>query len=419
MTLTQLSLPRMNGDAARVQVAEVAEALFGRADELATDLASAITKEVRLYQTTAPVPFEMVVDGCASNIRPVLEAITADTEFDTSAAVTLGTERARDGVPLASVMEAYRVGFHGVWDAAMKESAARPDHNSDAVRMLTAKIFAAQDMFTSTMAAAYRDEQSRRALDDESERSVLIDSVLQGRLFEQSSVWEAADYLRLPSEGPFVVIAAEVAVVGAEALPEIDSKLRSMDVFSAWRLLPDLQVGIVHIKSDKQLEQVLALTNRMATHRVGVSARFDDLRETAQALRFARVMLRGRADSEQQVSLFDGSILATAAVSAPEIMVKLVTPTIECFAGLATNERDVLLDTFRVWLENDGSLRTAGELLFCHPNTVRYRLHRIEQRTGRSLTRPRDLAELSLAFEVHRRLMWQSEKRHHRMPNHE
>ncbi len=98
-------------------------------------------------------------------------------------------------------------------------------------------------------------------------------------------------------------------------------------------------------------------------------------------------------------------------------MVKLVTPTIECFAGLADNERDILFDTFRVWLENDGSLRTAGELLFCHPNTVRYRLHRIEQRTGRSLTRPRDVAELSLAFEVHRRLMWQPEKRQRQKAN--
>jgi len=117
------------------------------------------------------------------------------------------------------------------------------------------------------------------------------------------------------------------------------------------------------------------------------------------------VTLRGRPDQESRVTLFDGSILSTAAVSAPEVMVKLARPTIDCFAELAADERDVLFETFRVWLENDGSLRTVGELLFCHPNTVRYRLHRIEQRTGRSVTRPRDVAELSLAFEVHRLLM--------------
>ena len=409
MRLLESSLPRMNGDTVRQHLAKVAEALYERSDELATDLARAITHNVRLYQASVPLPFEIIVDGCATNMRSVLEAIAADTEFDTSAATKLGIERARDGIPLASVMEAYRIGFRGVWDAAVKESAVQADRSSATLRVLTAKIFAAQDIFTSAMASSYRAEQSRRALIDESERSVLIDSVLHGQLFEQSSVWEAADYLRLPSEGPYVVIAAEVPAVGAEALPEIESKLRSLDVFSAWRLLPDVQVGIVHVNTDKHLGNVLALISRMATNRVGVSTRFDDLRETAQALRFARVMLRGRVNAGLQVTSFDGSILATAAVSAPEIMVKLVTPTIECFAGLADNERDILFDTFRVWLESDGSLRTAGELLFCHPNTVRYRLHRIEQRTGRSLTHPRDIAELSLAFEVQRRLMWQPE----------
>jgi DNA-binding PucR family transcriptional regulator len=47
----------------------------------------------------------------------------------------------------------------------------------------------------------------------------------------------------------------------------------------------------------------------------------------------------------------------------------------------------------------------AAERLFCHPNTVRHRLRRIEKRTDRSLSRPRDVAELCLVFEVHRRLM--------------
>lgn len=393
----------MDGEKARRQVAEVAEALTRRTDELATTVAHAIRREVSLYRATEPVSFERVVHGCASNIRSVLSAIATDTEFDPAAAADLGIERARDGVPLASVMEAYRVAFRGLWDAAVKEVTGRPQTNGEAVRLMTAKIHTAQDVFTAAMASAYRDEQTRRLTGDESEREILIDSLLHGRLFERWSIWEAADCLRLPAQGPYVVIAAE-ASVGTEALPGIESKLRSMDVFSAWQLLPDLQVGIVHVKNEKQLTNVLALVSRMASNRVGVSAQFDDLRDTAQALRYARVTLRGRSEGPR-VTLFNGSILSTAAVSAPEVMVKLAKPIIDCFVELAADERDVLFETFRVWLENDGSLRAVGELLFCHPNTVRYRLHRIEQRTGRSVTRPRDVAELSLAFEVHRLLM--------------
>jgi hypothetical protein len=417
MRLLESSLTRMNGHVVQQQVAEIAEALYRRTDDLAPVLARAITREVRLYQTTTPVPFGVIVGACAANMRPIFTAIADDSAFDPTPAAELGIQRAGDGVPLTSLMEAYRVGFRCVWDAVMTESGTRDHVNGDVICTLTAKVSAAQDIYTDAMATAYREEKARRVVSDESERSALIDSVLRGRLFEQWSIWEAADYLRLPTEGPYVVIAAEIAELGMDALPEVESKLRSLDVFSAWRMLPDLQVGIVHVKTDKHLASVLALVSRTATTRIGVSARFDDLRETAQALRCARITLRGRPDPGLRVTQFDGSIMATAAVSAPEVMVKLVTPMIDCFAELAHHERDILFDTFRVWVENDGSLRVVGELLFCHPNTVRYRLHRIEQRTGRSLSRPRDVAELCLAFEVHRRLMWQTQDRDHQTPD--
>jgi DNA-binding PucR family transcriptional regulator len=103
--------------------------------------------------------------------------------------------------------------------------------------------------------------------------------------------------------------------------------------------------------------------------------------------------------------VFDGSILATAAISAPEAMIKTVGAALVGFGDLPDEDRAMLFETFRVWQDNDASVRGAAEVLFCHPNTVRHRLRRIEKHTGRSLSRPRDVAELCLAFEVHRRLM--------------
>jgi sugar diacid utilization regulator len=143
----------------------------------------------------------------------------------------------------------------------------------------------------------------------------------------------------------------------------------------------------------------------LATERVGVSAPFDDLRDTPQALHFAKVMLRGRPDEASPVAVFDGSILATAAVSAPDVMVKSIGNALDGFGNLPDDERDMLFETFRVWQDNDASVRGTAEVLICHPNTVRHRLRRIEKHSGRFLSRPRDVAELSLAFEVHRRLM--------------
>jgi DNA-binding PucR family transcriptional regulator len=86
-------------------------------------------------------------------------------------------------------------------------------------------------------------------------------------------------------------------------------------------------------------------------------------------------------------------------------MVKSIGNALDGFGNLPDDERDMLFETFRVWQDNDASVRGTAEVLICHPNTVRHRLRRIEKHSGRFLSRPRDVAELSLAFEVHRRLM--------------
>jgi sugar diacid utilization regulator len=253
--------------------------------------------------------------------------------------------------------------------------------------------------------AGYRDEQNRQLLAEGSQRANLIDALLEGRAFDEWSLREVAGRLRLPINGPFVVVAAQAATVGDEPLRAIESKLRSLDIFSVWRRLPDVQVGIVHVTSDQILGVVVALMSRTTTARVGVSAAFKDLRDTPQALHVARMMLRGPIDSTCSVAVFDGSILTTAAVSAPQAMVQTVGAALDGFGDLPDGEREMLFETFRVWQDTEGSVGGAADILFCHPNTVRHRLRRIEKRTGRSLSRPRDVAELCLAFEVHRRLM--------------
>jgi len=261
------------------------------------------------------------------------------------------------------------------------------------------------ELIATALVAGYRDEQKRQLLAEVSQRLSQVDALLEGQAFDDWSLRDLAGHLRLPINGPFVVIAGHIPSAGDEPLPEIESKLRSLDIFSAWRRLPDLQVGIVHVASSQGLDRVVALLSRMTTVRVGVSAAFGDLRDAPRALHVARVMLHGPTDSTSSVAVFDGSILATAAVSAPEAMIKTVGAALDGFGDLPDEERVLLFETFRVWQDNDALVSAAAAQLFCHPNTVRHRLRRIEKHTGRSLSRPRDVAELCLAFEVHRRLM--------------
>jgi DNA-binding PucR family transcriptional regulator len=250
------------------------------------------------------------------------------------------------------------------------------------------------------MVNAYRDELTRQLLTREAERVALVEALLEGRVVEEAGLWEIATMLRLPVRGPYVVVAAECPAIGKSALSGIEGKLSSLDIASAWRLLPDIQIGLVHIRSDAKFDTLQQAMARHAVTRIGISSRFDDLSRTPEAVTYARIALSAERVDGSLVGVFEADPLAIAAVSAPEVM-KQISGAI--FAGLADLDdegRELLFKTFRTWVSVGGSINVAAEQLYCHPNTVRHRLHRIEERTGRSIGHPRELAELCLAFEV-------------------
>ena len=394
----------MASPAIDAQVMQIGSVLVCRLDELAHQVASSIRGNVEFYRTTQVVSDEELLASSTQNLRFLFGGLSAGEPFDTSPAVTTGARRAATGVPLPAVMDAFRVALHHLWDAMVELAGQDGGVGREAMLSATARLWHAQDVYTDAMTGAYREQATQQVLDDEAERSALTEALLQARISDDRSLWEIAQLLRIPQQGPYVVIAATCPAIGKQALPGVAAMLRSIDIFSAWRLLPDLQTGIAHIPSDTEHAALLDFLNRVANTRVGVSPRFDNLADTAQALRYARVAVNARGSRTGRVIVFENSLLAVAAVSAPEVTAKVADIVIGRFDDLPADERDVLFDTFRAWVQNDGSMAKAAAQLYCHPNTVRYRLHRIEERTGRSLSVPRELAELCLAFETY----WQS-----------
>jgi hypothetical protein len=400
--LSAVDIPATKSTLSPQPAAGLLRALNGRAEELVDDLQRAII--------CAPKHSEFIwrppsVDICVAALRSVVLAIAAPTDFDPDPAIQTGADRAHQQVTVSSMIENDRIAFRRLWQIFVDQAARYPNVDVQTVQEMTANLHAAEDLYAAAMFTGYRDQHRRYVVEETSQRSVMIDSLLHGHNHDAWTLWEIANYLRLPTEGPFVIIAAELQTVGFEGLPEIESKLRSLDVYSAWRLLPDLHVGIAHLCSASHLERIVALLTRTAAGRVGVSAPYDDLRDTPVGLHFAKMSLRSKANTATKVAVFEGSMLATAAVSAPRVMVRSAAAALEGFGDLSDDEREMLFETFRVWLDNDASVRASAEILFVHPNTVRKRLHRIEQHTGRSLSRPRDVIELTLALEVHSRLM--------------
>jgi PucR C-terminal helix-turn-helix domain/GGDEF-like domain len=387
-------------------VIKLGKLMLARAPRLGMTMADLLCREIDAYRDGSVVTKEQVAESCVANVTFIFESLAGDADADVSPAEDTGTTRALAGVPLPAVMTAYRIGFRFMWEETI--SAARAAGiPTDSILDATARVFLAQDTFTQAMASAYRQQLTTQILEREEERSALVEALLYHRITDNQSLWEAADLLQLPTSGPYVVVAAELPAIGKLGLPKIANHLSVRDIRSAWRLLPDLQVGIVHLRGRapaKTLGTVVEVLQQAATARVGISPPFHELPETSDALRFARLAVTGKPSPDSLVVVFDDTPLAVAAVSAPEVMVKIKSSVLGRLNELPPEESSILLDTFQAWLEAGGSANDTAAKIYCHPNTVRHRLHRIEELTSRSLTRPKDLAELCLAFEVELRL---------------
>src|SRR3984957_1234120 len=308
------------GRTADRHIVELGKLMLARAPKLGRAMADLLCREIDAYRDGTVVTKDQVAESCVANVTFIFDSLAGNADVDVSPAEHTGTARALSGGPLPAVMTAYRIGFRFMWEEtiAAARAAANP---TDSILDATARVFLAQDTFTQAMSAAYRQQLTAQILEREEERSALVEALLSHRITDSQSLWEAADLLRLPTSGPYAVVAAELPAIGKLGLPTIENRLAVRDIRSAWRLLPDLQVGIVALRghaAPAALAALVEVLDHAATARVGISPPFDELAETSDALRFARLAVTGKPLADSLVTVFDETPLAVAAVSAPE-----------------------------------------------------------------------------------------------------
>jgi hypothetical protein len=383
---------------------DVLARLIAGHDALARVLAAQIREVVPFYREPSQAADDLE-DTCRAQLAAALGQLDRPDAMDTmdaTAARINGANQAAARVPLTSLMDAYRVGSHFIWKT-VAAACADDAIASEQVLALADRLWLLQDAFTQAMAEGYREVANARLLSEEAERASIVAALLQGQVLAQDTLWELATVLQLPLRGPFVVVTAEVADLGHHALPAVENRLRVSDVLSAWQLRPDIQVGIVHVPSPPRLAALLSVLRQYPDIRLGVSPPYLKLDQTGEALRFARIAMTA-APSGGGVIVFDDNPLLVASVAEPDVMRRVAGTVLGALASMRDEDRRILLDTFDVWLHSRGSADLAAEQLFCHPNTVRQRLRRLEERTGRSLADPLDVTHLCLALEADRRL---------------
>ncbi|WP_180990250.1 PucR family transcriptional regulator [Streptomyces noursei] len=382
---------------APAEIAPIAASLLTRTEELGARMARHIRAQVPYYRGDEHIPFAELTASCRRNCELVLQQLVDGRDGDMAPARETGRERARQGTPLAELLHAYRVGSEILWSAIATEARSAQGLTTETIMALAA--WWVNGGLAASASDAYREEVSELVLQRERERSAMVEALFTGLLADRTTLWDAADVLGLPTGGPYVVVAAEVPGPGREALPGVEARLRAEQLRSAWRLLPDLQVGVVAVPHPEADDAVLRVLERSLAAHVGISPAYRDLRETPKALRLARLALtdaRGRPATG--IARFDNSPAALLVAAAPDEAGRIARAALDGVLRLPADERDRLLETLECWFAAAGSTVDAAELLYCHRNTVRYRLRRLEELTGRSLRDPRAVADLAVAL---------------------
>lgn len=409
---TAAPLPQSRGAVAdshlRREIARAWETLVDRADAIGDDIAFAVLeRDQAWYEQATPEMRADVRTNTREHIRRGLRAM-AGLPGARERAIALwretGRRRARQGVPMEFVLNAYTLGTRALWEALLEQAREHDlDIEEHALVVAGQRIWSALDVQNAVLVEAYRRESARLQRRDLQRRNTFLDGLVDGRGTDPEYAAEARDVLDVAADDPIACLVAPFDGSLDEPLRSPEDRLERAGVVSHWHVRGGIYFGLLaHRTTDRA--GLLALLEPMVAGRVGLAPSPEGMAGFATAYRLAtRAADTVPAGAREIAPVFDR--LPEVLVSGnPEVSVLLVQETLGPVLALPERQADTLLDTLAALLASDGSPTHAAEQLFCHRNTVIYRLKQIEQLTGRRLADPRDKLLLNLATMAVRRL---------------
>ncbi|MDQ0990576.1 CdaR family transcriptional regulator [Streptomyces sp. V3I7] len=396
---------RINTDqVGRVREAALAELITWAGQQLPRlidDVCAAVCERISLYRGDDVVPREDLHRSIALNLGFMVSGLgDPGVSPDLAAPSETGRRRARQRAPLPEVLQVYRIGCSMLFDALMAH-ARRDDWpgTTDALLDAASTLWRLADEHALVLTEAYRAATAELVAVQQRRRSALVEALFTGRPVRDAGPWEVGKLLGLPLDTKLVVVAAETCGLAEESLIGVERALAEQGIVSAWQLTPAMQAGVVAMR-DGQSATVLTTLRATAGARTGVSPSYVSLADTPRALHLARTALAEIPAGETGVRVFSNSPLAALVALDPDEGRRLAEEVLGPVVSLPQEDRDALLDTLHAFLHQGGSADRAARVLHCHPNTVRYRLNRIRELTGRSLSEPLALAELATAAQA-------------------
>ncbi|MBO1329883.1 CdaR family transcriptional regulator [Streptomyces sp. VRA16 Mangrove soil] len=304
----------------------------------------------------------------------------------------VGEDRARQGVPLDSLLQAARLDFRVVWAALVRR--ADPVDMADLVESAYHVWEAVEGHVTGIMTAYQRTvlEMGRRA---EDERRMWFTRLLESEGRNPTVVRDAGLALGFAATGRFLCAASSAAA---------DPGLRraAVTLRAAGAPVQHQMVGgdaVLVVQLGKHTTRACVL-DHLGDTPCGVAPQATGLaavpRTTVLAMATAQVLPPDAAAPR----LLEDSWLDVLAHQAGDFARDLA---LDVLGGLddpdvTGAEADRLLETVRTHLSGSGSIAETAAALYCHRNTIQHRFARFHELTGRDVRRPADAALVAVAL---------------------
>jgi sugar diacid utilization regulator len=329
-------------------------------------------------------------------LRAVVEARPL-REDEVGWARELGEKRALQGVPVESVMHSWRAAERVMLDSFMLHA---PKLDPGEIRTCARRLSIAFDALIRASVAAYRRTQDEITVHYEQVAADLVARLAGGERIDPEEVAEQARIVGVDANRPYQAAAlglgptAKPPAIGhvqrhvlAALGPAVEGRILSGTHSGLALLLIPLADTSVDLKP--VLDRAMRRPELWEDALVGVGSAFPRLadvgRSCVEAVAAVGVGLR-RAMVRTVVSHSD--VLADVLIIRNEHMARRLVST---RLG-PLHDQEHLMDTLRAYLANGLSVRATARALVVHPNTVSYRLTKIESLLERPI---RDLMEIS------------------------
>jgi sugar diacid utilization regulator len=408
-----IRVPAIHRPNASAPLAGLINALTARRDTVIDSGLHRIRTEIPEYRAIVDPAF---VDDVRAHValhhEALLRSVAAGRPLPRE---ELGFMRARatrrvGRIPLAAFMQAFRIYQEEFWDALLLSATSDAERRS--AMEAAGTIIRYINVAATEAAEVYLESERLLHAQGERVRRDLLEDLLAGRPPAPGPKLTAARAAGLVPPTTCILIAAHPVEP-----PQDERQLRSAAV-ALTRAVGAVVAPLAVVRHEEVVvvaavdRQVEALIDGLETAQdqlvregmpmaIGVSTLQDGLDRMREAYGEAVAALERARTAGGVVALPSLSAFDCLALFGSETARRRIPPAVRRFVLDDLAEDRVLTTTLREYVASDFNTKVAAERLFVHPNTARYRLGKIEERTGCDLRHVADVIDLLIALRVH------------------